>query len=274
MHTIPTRFTVRDGDWFVPALESVCREGFAIVEDVLHPALLRRTRDAMYRAHERILAEIGPQRLSQAGVLGVLRLMLRYDAHFYALLELEELLAVVDASLSSAAVLHAQDGRIDLPAGGPFCGPSRMTLTRDFRHHLNGYVASLTTILAVDAFTSENGAPLLVPRSHQEERAPDGARVVETAVPAICPAGAMIVLDSTLWRAPGTNRSGHDRLSITQQFTRPFVAPQVDYVAALGDEIVQRRSQRTQQLLGRYTRCAGSIEECYPPAREVQLDGT
>jgi ectoine hydroxylase-related dioxygenase (phytanoyl-CoA dioxygenase family) len=274
LRTIATRFTARDSDWFVPALESVRDNGFAIVEDVLEPPLLRRTRDAMYRVHERILAEIGPQRLSRAGDLGVLRLMLCYDAHFYALLELEELLAVVDASLSSAAVLHVQDGRIDPPAGAPFLGPSRIALTRDFRHHLNGYVASLTTILAIDAFTPENGAPLLVPGSHQEERPPGAARIVDTAVPALCPAGAMIVLDSTLWHTPGSNRSGHDRLSITQQFTRPFVRPQVDYVAALGDEMVQRRSPRTQQLLGRFTRCVGSIDECYPQAPELQLDGT
>jgi hypothetical protein len=34
---------------------------------------------------------------------------------------------------------------------------------------------------------------------------------------------------------------------------------------ALGDEMVRRRDQRTQQLLGRYTRAATSVDECYPP---------
>jgi ectoine hydroxylase-related dioxygenase (phytanoyl-CoA dioxygenase family) len=83
----------------------------------------------------------------------------------------------------------------------------------------------------------------------------------------------MVVLDSTLWHAPGTNRSQRDRVSVTQQFTRSFVRPQVDYVRALGEEMVQRRSDRTQQLLGRYTRAIASVEEDERPAHERLLDG-
>ena len=58
---------------------------------------------------------------------------------------------------------------------------------------------------------------------------------------ALCPAGSMLVFDSTLWHAAAVNRSGHDRLAINQQFTRPFITPQIDYVRALGDEMVLRR---------------------------------
>lgn len=259
------RFSACRPDWFGGALRSVRRHGFAIVEDVLSPDMLERTRDAMYRVRERILAEVGPQRLARAAEPGVLALMLRYDAHFYSLLELDDVLAIVDASLSSTAVLHVQNGLIAPPAGGPFGTPSRATLRRDFPHHLDGYVASLTTVLAIGDFTADNGAPLLIPGSHREEHAPGRERMLDAAVPAVAPAGSMIVIDSGLWHAPGTNRSGHDRLSITQQFTRSFIKPQVDYLRALGDEMVRRRDQRTQQLLGRYTRAVASIDECYPP---------
>jgi ectoine hydroxylase-related dioxygenase (phytanoyl-CoA dioxygenase family) len=259
------RFSACRPDWFGGALRSVRRDGFAIVEDVLSRDVLERTRNAMYRVHERILAEIGPQRLARAGELGALRLMLRYDAHFYSLLELDDVLAIVDASLSSAAVLHVQNGLIAPPAGGPFGSPSRAMLRRDFPHHLDGYVASLTTVLAIGDFTADNGAPLLVPGSHREEHAPSPERMLDAALPAVAPAGSMVVLDGGLWHAPGTNRSGHDRLAITQQFTRSFIRPQVDYMRALGDEMVRRRDQRTQQLLGRYTRAVASVDECYPP---------
>ena len=259
------RFSACRPDWFGGALRCVRRDGFAIVEDVLSRDMLDRTRNAMYRVHERILAEVGAQRLAQAGELGALALMLRYDAHFYSLLELDDVLAIVDASLSSTAVLHVQNGLIAPPAGGPFGTPSPAMLRRDFPHHLDGYVASLTTVLAIGDLTTENGAPLLVPGSHREEQAPGLERMLDAAVPAVAPAGSMIVLDSGLWHVPGTNRSGHDRLSVTQQFTRSFIQPQVDYMRALGDEMVRRRDQRTQQLLGRYTRAATSVDECYPP---------
>jgi ectoine hydroxylase-related dioxygenase (phytanoyl-CoA dioxygenase family) len=131
----------------------------------------------------------------------------------------------------------------------------------------------MTTLLAIDDFTADNGAPLLVPGSHQRPDAAAPAHLLEHALPALCPAGAMVVLDSTLWHAPGTNRSQRDRVSVTQQFTRSFVRPQVDYVRALGEEMVQRRSDRTQQLLGRYTRAIASVEEDERPAHERLLDG-
>jgi ectoine hydroxylase-related dioxygenase (phytanoyl-CoA dioxygenase family) len=81
-----------------------------------------------------------------------------------------------------------------------------------------------------------------------------------------CPAGSMLVFDSTLWHAAGFNVSGKDRLAINQQFTRSFFKQQIDYVRALGSEVVQAQLPRTQQLLGWYTRVVTSLDEYYQPA--------
>ena len=75
----------------------------------------------------------------------------------------------------------------------------------------------------------------------------------------------MIVFDSTLWHAAGSNTSGRDRLAINHQFTRSFIKQQIDYVRALGDEAVRRQPPRTQQLLGWYTRVVTSLDEYYQP---------
>ena len=268
MHTVSTRLSARRPGWLDDALDSIRRDGFAIVEDVVAPDLLERTRDAMYRVQQRILDDVGPQRLERAGELGVLRLMLRYDAHFYALLELEEVLAVVDATVSPTAILHLQNGLILPPMRGDEAQLFQTTFHRDFPRHLEGYLASINTFLAIDEFTCDNGATLLVPGSHQRAHAPDRLGMERAAVPARCPAGSMVVFDSTLWHAAGSNCSGRDRLAINQQFTRSFIKPQVDYVRALGDDAVLRRRPRTQQLLGWYTRVVTSLDEYYRPAAE------
>jgi ectoine hydroxylase-related dioxygenase (phytanoyl-CoA dioxygenase family) len=78
----------------------------------------------------------------------------------------------------------------------------------------------------------------------------------------------MLVFDSTLWHAAGANTSGRDRVAINHQFTRSFFKQQVDYVRALGDEIVLAQQPRTQQLLGWYTRVVKSLDEYYRPAEE------
>jgi ectoine hydroxylase-related dioxygenase (phytanoyl-CoA dioxygenase family) len=269
MRTMSPRLSARRPEWFGDAMAGIRRDGYAIVEDVLSRAWLERTREAMYLAHECILADVGGQRLERAGELGVLRLMLRYDGHFYSLLELEEVLAVVDASLSSTAILHLQNGLILPPGGERRAGErSQTTFHRDFPRYLGGYVASVNTLIAIDDFTTANGATLIVPRSHQRSPAPDHEEMEATAVHAVCPAGSMIAFDSTLWHAAGINRSDRDRLAINQQFTRSFIRPQIDYVRALGDEIVLRRQPRTQQLLGWYTQAVTSLDEFYRPAGE------
>ena len=62
--------------------------------------------------------------------------------------------------------------------------------------------------------------------------------------------------------------SGRDRMAINQQFTRSYVKQQVDYVRALGDETVRAQQDRTQQLLGWYTRVVTSLDEFYVPSEQ------
>jgi ectoine hydroxylase-related dioxygenase (phytanoyl-CoA dioxygenase family) len=263
------RSSARRPGWLDDALDGLRVGGFAIVEDVLDAELVERTREAMYAVRERILDDIGADRLERAGELGVLRLMLAYDESFCALLELDAVLAVVDATVSPTAIMHLQNGLILPPsAGSAGSAHFQTSFHRDFPRHLDGYVASVNTFLAIDDFTVVNGATLLVAGSHQQAELPDPGELEAAAIPALCPAGSMVVFDSTLWHAAGENRSGRDRLAINQQFTRSFIKPQIDYVRALGEETILRRRPRTQQLLGWYTRVVTSLDEYYRPPDE------
>lgn len=78
----------------------------------------------------------------------------------------------------------------------------------------------------------------------------------------------MVVFDSTLWHASGINRSGADRLAINHQFTRSYFKQQIDYPRALGAEAAVSLPERTQQLLGYFSRAPTCLEEYYVPASE------
>jgi ectoine hydroxylase-related dioxygenase (phytanoyl-CoA dioxygenase family) len=266
--TIVTRLDAAR-DWVDAALQALSKDGFAIVEGLLSREQLERTREAMYAVADRIREDVGEDRLARAGELGVLRLMLRYDPHFYSLLELDAVLEIVDRTVSETAILHLQNGLI-LPSFPAEAEPDvfQTRFHRDFPRYLGGYIASINTFLAIDDFTADNGATLLVPGSHQRSDPPDADWMREVAVPALCPAGSMIAFDSTLWHAAGVNRSGRDRLAINQQFTRSFFKQQIDYVRALGDEAVLSQPPRVQQLLGWYTRVVTSLDEYYVPAEQ------
>jgi len=255
---------MHDSNWANQVLEQVRTSGYAVVKSVLSDSFLEATRDAMYRVHDAIRRDVGEQRLQRAGELGVLRLMLKYDPLFFKFLEIPELLALIDESISNTAIMHLQNGFIlpSLPVGEP---PSifQNTFHQDFPRVLNGYIASINIMFAVDEFSKETGATSFVPGTHQMTTPPTLDYLKQNAISVECPAGSMIVFDSTLWHAAGANTSGHDRLAINHQFTRSYIKQQIDYVRALSDPVVLNQPPRTQQLLGWYTRVVTSLDEYY-----------
>jgi ectoine hydroxylase-related dioxygenase (phytanoyl-CoA dioxygenase family) len=259
-----------DPAWRTRALQAVRRDGFCVVENVLDAAFLEATRAAMYRVQGAIERDVGRERLGRAGELGVLRLMLKYDPHFLRFLETPELLAMVDDTVSATAIMHLQNGFI-LPSFASGTGTPDVfqnSYHRDFPRHLNGYVASVNVFFAIDEFRADNGATYVVPGTHQQAAIPAPEYSRDHAVPATCPAGSMIVFDSTLWHAAGRNVSGRDRLAINHQFTRSYIKQQIDYVRALDDAQIRALPPRTQQLLGYYTRVVTSLDEYYRPEGE------
>lgn len=256
----------RDGDWLGRALRALDSAGYAVVEDVLEPAFIDACRTAMYRVQQAIAGDIGHDRLERAGEVGVLRLMLKYDPLFYRFLEMPSVLAVVDRTISETATMHLQNGLL-LPSFAPDAQPSvfQNAWHQDFPRVLNGYLASINVLFAIDGFTSANGATWVVPASHQKAARPSDADIRATASPVECPAGSMVIFDSTLWHAAGRNTSGRDRAAINHQFTRSYIKQQIDYVRALGEPAIQAQPPRTQQLLGWYTRVVTSLDEYYQP---------
>lgn len=258
-----------DSCWCSLTREALAHDGYAVVTGVLNEELLAEAREALYRTQERIRLDVGPERLERAGELGVLRLMMRYDDHFLRYLELPELLAVIDSTVSNTAILHLQNGFVlpSLPAGTK-AEVFQRTFHMDFRRVLNGYLMSVNVLFAIDGFTAENGGTLVVPGTHQRGSPPSERYMRNQAVAVECPAGSMVVFDSTLWHAAGENLSGRDRLAINHQFTRSYVKQQIDYVRALGDDLVTTLPPRTQQILGWYTRVVTSLDEYYVPAEQ------
>ena len=258
----------RDG-WLEDCAQAVRFDGCCLVEAVLQPDELPALREAMYRAQRRIREEVGRAKLERAGELGVLRLMMRFEPLLLRLLELAPMLAVVDTLLSPTAILHLQNGFI-LPSqpADRRLGAFQQSFHQDFPRVLNGYLMSVNAFFAIDAFTAENGATWVVPGTHQKSERATDAYLRSAAVCVECPAGAMLVFDSTLWHCAGRNSSGKDRLAVNHQFTRSYVKQQIDYVRALGNGFVERLPERSRQLLGWYTRVVTSLEEYYRPGPE------
>lgn len=141
---------------------------------------------------------------------------------------------------------------------------------------------SLATIIAIDDFTTENGATDVIAGSHRwGDDVPDGiasaadfdqesrfghGRVGQKNTlmraaaapsagdarlkPAVMPAGSAIVFLGTLWHRGGANHSQAPRLALSTQYCEPWARQQENYTLAIPPATVATFSERVQELIG------------------------
>jgi ectoine hydroxylase-related dioxygenase (phytanoyl-CoA dioxygenase family) len=106
------------------------------------------------------------------------------------------------------------------------------------------------TIWAIDPFTEENGATVVIPRSHVwDDHKPTEADLEELR-PVVMPAGSVVFFLGTLWHAGGANRSDRARLCVSAQYCAPWCRTQENYSLSLSRETVKKCSDHIQRMLG------------------------
>jgi len=106
----------------------------------------------------------------------------------------------------------------------------------------------VNTMWALDDFTVDNGATLIVPGSHvtaPDDRPPDSA-----AVPATMPAGSVMFYLGTVWHHGGANHTDRRRLGVILEYVAAWLRAQENHLAAVPVEVMRTLPERLQQLLG------------------------
>jgi len=126
-------------------------------------------------------------------------------------------------------------------------------------------MVSLSTIVAVEDFTRENGGTEVIPGSHRwddhrvagyyhsgdAETDPDFARrLAGQSVPVEMPAGTCLVFAGTLLHRGGANRSDGTRRAFSNQYCQPWARPQENFFLAIPPAAVAAMSPTVQSLLG------------------------
>lgn len=273
---LPTLNCRHDALWLTKACNLMRTLGVVAIEGVLENGFVAEARAAMYRAQTAVLNEVGTEKLDRSDELGVIRLPLKYEPILAHFLELPEALALIDKLLSPYAVLQFQTGLV-LPPKSKSAATKGVFQTRfhmDFPRILNGYLISINLMFAIDEYRLDNGATQFLLGSHQQRTPPDVEALRSTAVQGVCPAGSMILFDSTLFHAAGTNTSSSDRVAVNHGFVPPWVKQHIDVVRMLGPDFVMKQPRRTQTLLGWDARVPANLDEYYrPPAERLYKGG-
>ena len=106
------------------------------------------------------------------------------------------------------------------------------------------------TIIAVDDFTDENGATVVLPQSHLwGDKIPSQADL-KTALKAIMPKGSVLFFLGTLWHGGGANKTASPRMCLTAQYCAPFCRTQENFSLSIPKARVSTFSENIQRLLG------------------------
>jgi len=106
------------------------------------------------------------------------------------------------------------------------------------------------TIMAIDDFTFENGATLLIPGSHKWDGRMPGPEDIARAIPAAMPSGSVLFFVGTLWHGGGANVTDRSRLCVTAQYCAPWCRQQENFSLSVSRARVKQCSEHMRRLLG------------------------
>ena len=123
-------------------------------------------------------------------------------------------------------------------------------------HHDDGFYpiprprAPLTaaTIWAIDDFTADNGATMVIPGSHRWGQRPPNPE--DQAIPVVMPAGSCVFFVGTLWHGGGANNATRERLAVTAQYCQPWLRPMEAFTLSISREIARTVSDDIRRMLG------------------------
>ncbi len=253
-----------------PEIDAIRDRGYVILEGVLAPTELDELRAGL----RPLLRERGAGRNNFEGyeTERVYSLVAK-GAPFAALAEHPRIMAICDRLLAANFLLTASQAIRIYPGETPQPwhvddGFYRIPRPRP--------PISISTIWALDPFTSDNGATQLVAGSHAWPDAPIDAVLAEAArdfatpsrsqtprpasrvppafandvVDATMPAGSVIVFAGTLLHRGGENRSSAPRLAISNQYCEPWARPQEAFLLSVAPEVSRELPPRVQAMLG------------------------
>ena len=121
----------------------------------------------------------------------------------------------------------------------------------------------------LDDFPIENGATLLLPKSHLKSTPPTDEFFKENAVKATGKAGTIIIWNSNLFHASGFNSTDMVRRALPITFSLPFYKQLLDYPRAIGYDLYNSFNPEMKRLLGYDSRVPSSISEWYAPVEQL-----
>lgn len=252
--------------WVDEVLRVMEIDGVLVIDDALSLDTCLELSSFVKEGLQIVEREIGSNRLARAGESGVLRFPLKFFNQFACLLENPQIDEIVDRVIGKSAICHLMNAILLKPMSAQDSSSHsdlfQSRFHRDFPRSLGGKPLSINAFYCLTDFSEVNGSTRFVVGSHQRDdlSVPTSLRAPESVQ---AKAGSVIVFDSTIWHAGGSNSATHDRIGVNTQWTYHWIKQQIDLVRYLGADSRSNFSPRVQQRLGFNSQVVTSLQEYY-----------
>jgi ectoine hydroxylase-related dioxygenase (phytanoyl-CoA dioxygenase family) len=240
------------------AIGEITSQGYTVIGDFLQPAQLKSIKA--------LLAGLNGQFLGrnnfEGGKTERIYALLAYDKVIQDIVEDPRIMAICEAFLEDSFLLttsqsicihpgetpqpwHADDVFYSIPRPRPMVG--------------------LSTVVAIDDFSAENGGTEIVPGSHlwsdeqiggdyrQGDTERDSAfaeRMADQSIALEMPAGACVVFAGNTLHRGGGNKSSGPRQALSNQYCQPWARTIENFFLSVPRELVREMSPKLHSLLG------------------------
>jgi hypothetical protein len=225
------------------AWDALEEDGFAVVPSLLPPEIVRAVKGDLVPRFDPPYARNNFEGFKTQRLYNVMGKTLVCNT----LVEHPVVLGLLDRILEPNYLLSALQGINILP------GEVRQPL-----HHDDAFYPwprprrslSAAAIWAIDEFTAENGATVVIPGSHRWPDRTPSAEDEAAARPVVMPAGSLLFFHGTLWHGGGENRSGEGRLAVSAQYCAPFLRQQENFSLEIPPARAKAFSEHVQRMIG------------------------
>src|SRR5262245_32521826 len=102
---------------------------------------------------------------------------------------------------------------------------------------------------ALTDFTEDNGATRIIPGTHLADASPDYGTEYDS-MPAVMPAGSVLIWHGSLWHGGGANHTNDTRMGIAMNYCAGYIRQQENQQLGLPPELVDQFSPRLRELVG------------------------
>ena len=223
---------------------------------------LRKAVSLSFIKHREIQLELNNEISSEGVALNVLEDDLSYIRLLEKLMQLGIIKDLETNFFKSKFILNSISALDNKPNSPNFSA----MVHRDIKFFSKDLPIMLNALVLLDDFTIENGATMLLPKSHKIEEKPTDFSFIAECFRAVGKKGDILLFNSNIWHCSAPNRTNESRRAIPMTFSESSMKQMFDYTKSIEAELDYDFSEEMKRLLGFDSRVPSSLYEWYLPA--------